>query len=368
MSEEKKKILFSAYSLKIGGIETALITLVNKLAESYDITLVLEKKEGIFLNEINDNVNIIEYTPYNYKIKLLSKIKNVFKRMRFIFKYKNKFNISISFATYSLPGSFVARTASKNSVLWVHNDYMLTCNNSKSEYIKFFKSIHAKKFKKIVFVSNSMRNTFEEVLGNDYKNERLTIYNLINDEFILNKSKEMINDIEKSNTTTFLYVGRLSETNKKISRLIKACKILKDNNYKFRTIIVGDGKDREKYQSMVKDLELNSEIIFLGEKKNPYPYFKLSDCLVLTSEHEGFALVNIEAMILELPIITTCIADSKEMIDKKYGYVTEKNEEAIAECMKRIIDEGYNTKYQFDVKKYNSEIINKIKKIIEGEQ
>ena len=56
------------------------------------------------------------------------------------------------------------------------------------------------------------------------------------------------------------------------------------------------------------------------------------------------------------------------MIDKKYGYVTEKNEEAIAECMKRIIDEGYNTKYQFDVKKYNSEIINKIKKIIEGEQ
>ena len=47
-----KKLLFGAYSLDIGGIEKALVILVNKLQEKgYDITLVLEKKQGIFLNE-----------------------------------------------------------------------------------------------------------------------------------------------------------------------------------------------------------------------------------------------------------------------------------------------------------------------------
>ena len=44
-----KKILFSAYSLDVGGIETALVTLLKYLVKDYDITLVLEKKQGIFL-------------------------------------------------------------------------------------------------------------------------------------------------------------------------------------------------------------------------------------------------------------------------------------------------------------------------------
>ena len=62
-----KKILFAAYSLDLGGIETALVTLINYLAKKkYDITLVLEKKEGIFLDTIDKNIEIIEYSPsYN---------------------------------------------------------------------------------------------------------------------------------------------------------------------------------------------------------------------------------------------------------------------------------------------------------------
>ena len=39
-----KKLLISAYSLDIGGIETALITLLKYLHNDYEITLVLEKK------------------------------------------------------------------------------------------------------------------------------------------------------------------------------------------------------------------------------------------------------------------------------------------------------------------------------------
>ena len=55
-----KKLLFGAYSLDIGGIEKALVILVNKLQEKgYDITLVLEKKQGIFLNEIDQKIKII---------------------------------------------------------------------------------------------------------------------------------------------------------------------------------------------------------------------------------------------------------------------------------------------------------------------
>ena len=55
-----KKLLFGAYSLDLGGIEKALVILVNKLQEKgYDITLVLEKKQGIVLNEINPQIKSI---------------------------------------------------------------------------------------------------------------------------------------------------------------------------------------------------------------------------------------------------------------------------------------------------------------------
>ena len=42
-----KKILFSAYSMEVGGIETALITLLKNIKDKYDITLVLEKKNKV---------------------------------------------------------------------------------------------------------------------------------------------------------------------------------------------------------------------------------------------------------------------------------------------------------------------------------
>ena len=73
-----KKLLFGAYSLDIGGIEKALVILVNKLQEKgYDITLVLEKKQGIFLNEIDPKIKIIEYAPSNSKNKIQRKIINL---------------------------------------------------------------------------------------------------------------------------------------------------------------------------------------------------------------------------------------------------------------------------------------------------
>ena len=57
-----KKLFFSAYNLDLGGIETALVTLLNELAkdDKYEITLALERKEGIFLDEINPNINNID--------------------------------------------------------------------------------------------------------------------------------------------------------------------------------------------------------------------------------------------------------------------------------------------------------------------
>lgn len=359
-----KKLLFSAYSLDVGGIETALVTLLNELAKKqYEITLVLEKKQGIFLEDIDKKIKIIEYSPSNNKNVFLRKIINLAKRTKFILKYKNKFNFSASYATYSLPGSFVARTASKNNALWVHSNYMALFNNDKNAFNNFFEKLNINQFSKIIFVSNDAKKAFTEQFA-ELEEKSLVINNIIDYNKILKLSEEKITEKKDNDITTFLYVGRLTENDKKISRIIESAKILKEKNVLFKVIVIGDGKDKKQYTKMVQDYELEKYVIFLGKKKNPYPYFKVSDYLILTSEYEGFPVVYNEAKILNLPVITTNVSDSETIIGNNYGIITSKDINDIAKNMDMAIKSKIQNKEKFDFKKYNEINIQKLEKII----
>ena len=91
-----EKLLFSAVSLDIGGIENALVNLLNYLArtDKYEITLFLEKKEGIFLDKIDKKIQICVYCPNDSKAIILRKGINFIKQTMFRMKYKNKYDFS----------------------------------------------------------------------------------------------------------------------------------------------------------------------------------------------------------------------------------------------------------------------------------
>lgn len=359
-----KKLLFAAYSLDIGGIEKALVTLVNYLCQKdYEITIVLEKKQGVFLKEINPKINIIEYNPSNTKNVLKRKAINLLKRIKFIVKYKNKFDFSASFATYSLVSSFVSRVASKNNCLWGHADYLTLFNNNKEEVKTFFEERNYNEFKNIVFVSKEGRDSFIDIFP-EMKEKTIVCNNLIDADKIKKMSEEKI-DVEKDKNVTFLNVGRHEEKQKKLSRLIEASKMLKETKYDFKVLLVGDGPDNNLYKKMVKEYNLENYIIFIGKKENPYPYFKISDCVILTSDYEGYPVVFLESFILNKPLITTKVSDYKEVEDGR-GYTTSKDEKDIYEKMKLFIEKGYKISNAFDSKKYNEEIHKKLERLIEG--
>ncbi len=360
----KKRILFSAYTLDVGGIETALVTLLNELVKKHDITLILEKKQGIFLDELNCNINVVEYKPNQNKNTVIRKIINTAKRIKFIIKYKNRFDFSGSFATYSKMASFCARTASKNNALWCHAKYSKIFD-TKKEMKDFFEFISYNKFKNIIFVSNEGAEDFESIFP-EVKDKLIMCNNLIDSKKILNLSNEKI-EIEKDEIPTFLNVGRQEEKQKKLSRLIDAAKILKSEGYKFKILMIGDGPDSYKYKNLVSENKLENYIYFLGKKKNPYPYFKISDSVILTSEYEGYPVVFVEAMVLKTPILTTDVSDSKSDIDRKYGIVFENNSpEEIAKRMKEIIENKEKYTEEFDADSFNKTILNKIENLING--
>lgn len=357
-----KKLLFAAYSLEIGGIEKALITLLNELQKrKYDITLVLEKKQGIFLEELNKQIHVIEYTPYESKKMIKRKIINGLKRIKFILRYKNKFDFAGSFATYSNVASFAARTASKNNCLWGHADYLTLFDNKQEEVKKFFEEKKYQQFKTILFVSEEGKESFIKIFPKQ-KEKTIVCNNLIDDKKIKEMAEEPINMKKDETNFTFLNVGRHDEKQKRLIRIIGAAKKLKEQNKKFRILLIGDGPDNQIYQDLVKKEKLEDIILFLGKKKNPYPYFKIADCICLSSDYEGFPVVFLESFILEKPILTTKVSDYQE-VEQGYGLVTEKTQEDFYKKMKQMIEQGYKIEKQFDSQKYNQEIIEKIEKL-----
>ncbi len=358
-----KKILFSAYSLDIGGIETALVTLMKYLVKYYDITLVLEKKQGEFLKDIPKEVKIITYTPCKIKIAIIRKIINLFKQIKFKMKYKNSFDFAADYATYSLPASFVARSASKNNAIWIHNNYMNFYDNDIKMYRNFFSSIKIKEFKKIIFVSDLDKRIFTAQFPELIKNT-IVCNNLIDYEKIEKLSKEEI-ELKKENKITFLNVGRHDEKQKKISRIIEAADKLNKSGYrgKFRVLLIGKGSASKEYEKIIEEKNIDN-IYMLGPKKNPYPYFKISDAFILSSEFEGYPVVFVESQILGLPIITTNVSDSKKEIEGKYGLVVENSEKGVYKGMKKFLDGKIKTN-KFNPEKYNEEIAQKVRKIID---
>lgn len=351
-----KNILIALKNLEIGGIEKSAINLIKYLVEhGNNVTLVLEKKTGKILNEINSKVKIIEYSPCSIKFI------NLFKRCKFLIKYRNKFDVSISYATYSKMCSFVARSSSKNSILWCHANYTDLFNGNELKVKDFFYQLHYDKFKKVVFVAKSAKESFMHVFPNQHN-----VYfcnNLINYNDIYEKVNENIGLKYNSEIITFLNVGRHDEKQKKLSRILKAAYILKKDGYKFRVIFVGDGPDNSKYKRYVKKYNLEKNIIFTGAKENPYPYYKIANCVVLSSDYEGYPVVFLESYVMNKPIITTNVSDFED-IQGTRGIVVKKDYKEIYKAMKNFIDNGFEINNKFNTIEYNAKVMEKLEKIL----
>jgi len=354
----KKKIAFFTKNLDIGGIERAVINYVNNIDKTkYDVTLFLEKKEGIYLDSVLENAKVIDVNISSCKNVLKRKIINAYKLLYFSLKYYHKFDFACSFATYLKSGNILAKRFSKNNAIWFHGEYF----NTLDEANKFIKYTRVEKYKKVVFVSNSSKNKYLSVRPQT-KQKLYVVNNMINYEEMIDKSK--INLGLKKEKTTILNVGRHEEDSKRLTLLLVACKRLYDKKYDFDLWMVGDGDDHQMYIEMVKDLKIEKHVKFFGKQSNVYPYYRACDAVVLSSKMEGNPVVYLEAKVLNKPVISTDIADAKLELDG-YGIVVPYGEDGVYEGIKKFLDEGYIIKKKFDSKKYNQDKLNKLYEIIE---
>lgn len=326
----KISLLFTSYDLSIGGIETSLVNLLNAIdKDKYSITLLLEKKKGLLLNKIDEKVYVESYKVYDVNPRIISKILNLIKRVSFsLFNY-NVYDFSCCYATYSYAGNKISKIASHNSSIWVHSNYRHAYVDIK-DTLNFFDSRKMNEFRRIIFVSKESEKDYLNLYPKD-KERTLVFNNLIDIESIINKKSEKV-DIEKpKNKKLIVFVGRLDEKSKKITRIIDIAKNIDD----IAIWIIGDGKDKEMYEKLINKNKLENKISMLGSIKEPYNYMNLADYIILTSEYEGFPVVYLEALALNKEIITTIPVSDDSLDFKKIAHIISKDN--YVEDIKKIL-------------------------------
>ena len=170
----------------------------------------------------------------------------------------------------------------------------------------------------------------------------------------------------KENCFKLLTVGRL-EYQKGYDLLLEVAKLLKDAAIEFKWYIIGTGSLYENISKEIRVRELSNNVILLGMKENPYPYFLKCDIYVQPSRHEGYGIAIAEARILEKPIIVTNLDCVREQIkDSENGLLCEFDKIDFYNKIKLLInDENLKNKLIENLKRANKEWDNDIKKLLE---
>ncbi len=134
----------------------------------------------------------------------------------------------------------------------------------------------------------------------------------------------------------FLTVGRLVPV-KNISLQLRAIKKL-DNKEQVKLIIVGDGTEKDRLKKLANDLNIQEQVIFYGWQEKIGDLYHSADCLLLTSNSEGYGLVAAEATNCALPVIMTDVGCAHEVIkDNINGLIVPVGDELVLlEAMHKI--------------------------------
>lgn len=107
-------------------------------------------------------------------------------------------------------------------------------------------------------------------------------------------------------------VGRLTDS-KNQSFLINIFHLYHSKNPNSKLLLVGDGEDRSALEQLIKQKQLDDDVIFTGSVNNAYDYYQAMDCFIFPSKYEGLGLVLVEAQASGL----NCIASNTIPLETK---------------------------------------------------
>lgn len=370
-----KKVLIVMPSMKIGGAEKSLVSLLNRLTpeiqeeNGISLDLMVVNTNGELYASIPKYINLVD-SPDDFRIyitqlkELISTgnwtVKGLFHKLqwqiikkitsnpdglsendlywtkmsKYINKFSRSYDIAISYMNGAASYYVIDKVEAKKKYIWVHNQ--LEKLNVNRKFLKVF----FEKADGIVTISDLCVNSIVKSYP-EFKDKIYSIPNLSDEIEIKRKAEAFYPDEYKEiSMPIILSIGRLVHQ-KGFDIGIEAAKILTQNNINFVWFIMGEGKLKSQLQQQIVDSQLEDRIILLSVRDNPYPYMKNCDIVFQPSRYEGKSIVLDEAKILLKPIVTSDYDTVHDQIQSNItGVIAKLNPQDLARALEMVIEDS----------------------------
>ena len=366
-----KKICFIVDSIfTIGGVQRVTAVIAKELAKVYDVTILTfdksEKKDTTMygLNEANITYRFIKYPKVGeLKNKLCKAYSGIYLKLQLQSRWSSNLYARSSFPSelrqvllaelkredfdiiIGVHAPLAARLATLKKNLpkakligWLHNSYEALFGEHSHYYIGLKRKRHyVYQFRKLDHVVLLCQHDADCYYQYDPKFHPTVIYNPLTLK---------PGNISKGTSKRFLAVGRFSRQHKGFDILINAFNLFAHNNSEWGLDIVGEGPEEKLYRELIKEHKLEDRITIHPFTNHIQDFYSKAQVYVLSSRWEGFGLVLVEAMAHGLPVVSSDLPTSKEILGDFGLYFKNGNIEDLAQQLEEATHIDWQTKSQ----------------------
>lgn len=367
VTEMKKKVLFVIPSLRSGGAEKSLISVLSLFDyEKYEVDLILFRRDGLFFEKIPNKINYLydtsEYEIFDgngkeaiqYFVKKLN-ISAALDRIKYIkvfsennedvrdeklWKYlkkrlpkiKKKYDCAIGYLEGNANNCVIELINADKKICYIHND-IAKLSHSHEMYKTVFE-----KADKVVTVSDICLDSLNKEFP-EFSEKFCVIENISSRTLIKADCTEEKVYPQTDAESVILTVGRCSPQ-KNIELAVDACKELVNRGRRIKWYHIGKGELEETIKKYVVESGVENSFIMLGERSNPYPYMEQCDIYVQPSRFEGKSIAIDEVKCLNKPIVVTdfpTVFDQLE--DGVNALICKMNKDDMADKIEMLFDD-----------------------------
>jgi glycosyltransferase involved in cell wall biosynthesis len=322
----KKKILHVIESLEFGGAEMVVINLANKLADKYDVSICMTKRQGDLCARVSDKVKLYYLgCGEGNDLSAITKIRNLIRENNIDVVHAHNWSVF-------LEAVIAAKLAGVSRIIHtIHGPYMAHGKGLKTAIKKKLRRILENILSIFVYRFVPVSFSIRDYLIRDLRINKRKIYPVHNGIAGLDRT---LKSEHASDVLSLVTVGRIAKI-KNHRMMLEGLRLALDAGTRVQLTIVGDGPEYTAIREYAHSLKLDDHVEFLGFRSDIATIMTNKDVYILTSDYEGISIALLEAMSMGLPAIATSVGGVPEtVLPEKTGLLIEKgNARALADAI-----------------------------------